>query len=212
MSSRTPLLIAIDGPAASGKGSIARKIAAKYGLKHLDTGKLYRTVALMLMRQKFAPDNEKAAVEAAKHVEITLFSDPEITSESVGHGASVVSAIPAVRRALLMFQRDFADNPEGAVLDGRDIGTVICPAAPFKFFITASLPARAERRYKELQSLGQSVTYERILQDLRARDTRDQAREIAPLIPADDAITIDTTGMNIDDAVQTVVRYIEAKN
>jgi cytidylate kinase len=216
------MIIAIDGPAAAGKGTLARRIAEAFGFAYLDTGSLYRAVGLMVLETDKNPENESEATEVAKSLTTDIFKNlsvnPELRSEGVGIAASKVSAISGVRAALLDFQREFAKNPpniyvndgeipaKGAVLDGRDIGTVICPDADIKLFVTASAEKRAERRYKELQEKEKNVIYERVLQDIKDRDERDSNRAVAPLVPADDAIIVDTSDMNADEVFDFVVQ------
>ncbi|HET7595260.1 MAG TPA: (d)CMP kinase, partial [Stellaceae bacterium] len=181
------MIIAIDGPAASGKGTLARSLAAHFRLAHLDTGKLYRAAALHAIASGGDPADPAVAGPAAERVSAADLEDPRLRDEAVARAASVVAAIPAVRQALLAFQRDFARHPPaaaGAVLDGRDIGTVVCPDATAKLFITASPEARARRRFKELQEGGDEAIYERVLQDMKDRDARDSQRRAAPLVPA----------------------------
>jgi cytidylate kinase len=209
MPSPSPV-IAVDGPAASGKGTIARGLALHYGLPHLDTGKLYRAVALSLLRWGGDPDSEFAALRACEDI-ANLMDDPELKSEMVGGIASRVSAYPAVRQALLDRQREFAGSPGGAVLDGRDIGTVIAPDATAKLFVTASLDERARRRHAELTAAGLPVHLEDILIDLRARDERDAGRDAAPLLMADDAMLLDTSAMNPDEALTEAIRLVETR-
>ena len=202
------LVIAVDGPAASGKGTVARGLARHYGLPHLDTGKLYRAVALALLRWGGDPDSEFAAVRAAGEVS-GMMDDPELKSEMVGGIASRVSAYPAVRAALLERQREFAASPDGAVLDGRDIGTVIAPHATAKLFVTASIEERARRRHAELTASGLPVHLEDILIDLRARDERDSGRSAAPLVQAKDALLLDTSGMGPEAALAQAIRLVD---
>jgi len=190
------IIIAIDGPAASGKGTLARKIAKHFGLQYLDTGSLYRAVALKVL------ECESDAIKVAKNLTIEDTKSPKLRGEEVGNLASQVSAIPEVRQALLDFQREF--SLQGAVLDGRDIGTVVCPNADIKFYITASVDIRAERRAKEL---GGDI--EIIKKDLAERDKRDMERAVAPLKPADDAVIIDTSNMNIDIVFDRAVGIIK---
>jgi CMP/dCMP kinase len=195
------MIIAIDGPAASGKGTLARRLARHFGFAHLDTGKLYRATALHALESGGDPGNATVAEAGARKVRAADLVDPRLLEEEVAQAASVVAAIPAVRQALIAFQRDFAHRPPigtGAVLDGRDIGTVICPDAAVKFFVTASLEARARRRFKELREAGGKAIYERVLQDMKNRDARDSERRTAPLVPADDAFVIDTTALDAD--------------
>jgi cytidylate kinase len=205
-----PLVIAVDGPAASGKGTIARGIARHYGLQHLDTGKLYRAVALALLRWGGDPESEFAALRAVSEIS-GLMDDPELKSEMVGGIASRVSAYPAVRAALLDRQRDFAATPGGAVLDGRDIGTVIVPTATAKLFITASLEERARRRHAELSGEGIPVHLEDVMVDLRARDERDSSRSAAPLVMAPDALQLDTSELGLEAALEQAIRLVETR-
>ncbi|HJQ18543.1 MAG TPA: (d)CMP kinase [Allosphingosinicella sp.] len=204
------MIIAVDGPAASGKGTIARALAGHFGLPHLDTGLLYRAVALNLWRWGGDPDSEFAAARACDFSQID-FADPELKSEAVGGIASRISAYPLVREALLERQRSFAAQPGGAVLDGRDIGTVIAPDADVKLFVTARAEVRAKRRCDELQQLGRAAGYDDVLIDLQARDARDSGRATAPLVMAADAILLDTSDMAIDAAVQRAVALVEAQ-
>jgi 3-phosphoshikimate 1-carboxyvinyltransferase len=202
-------VVAIDGPAASGKGTLARRLADHFNVPHLDTGSLYRAVALRLLAHQGDPNVEADAVEAATSITLHDLSNPRLRDEQVGNIASIVSAMPKVRQALLEFQRDFAAEDGGAILDGRDIGTVVSPDALVKIFITASIEARAERRHKELQNQGIEVVYESVLRDLMARDKRDSERQAAPLVPAPDAILIDSTGMSVEEVFGTVVLTIQ---
>ena len=204
------MIIAVDGPAASGKGTIARALARHYGLPHLDTGLLYRAVALTVMREELDAEIEADAVAASGFPE-SLLADPQLRTDEVGRTASVVSAHPLVRAALLHRQRRFAQQPGGAVLDGRDIGTVIAPEAEVKLFVKATPSVRAQRRHAELRKAGASVSLERVLADIRARDQRDSSRDTAPLRQADDSVTIDTSFLSIDAAVQRAVDAVEAK-
>ncbi len=208
-------VIAIDGPAASGKGTLARHVAAHFGFAHLDTGRLYRAVARRLLDAGIDPDDMDAAAEAARTVDPAGLNDPALGDDTVGAAASRVAAIPAVREALLRFQRDFARTPPngaaGAVLDGRDIGTVICPDAEIKLFVTADVAVRADRRHKELLSRGENSIYSRVLQDMKERDARDSSRAVAPLQPAEDAWTLDTSRMTADEAFAAAVSHIEAR-
>ena len=204
------MIIAVDGPAASGKGTIAGALARHFGLPHMDTGLLYRAVALNLLRWGGDPESEFAAVRACD-LEQTDFSDPELKTETVGAVASRVSAYPLVRQALIERQRSFADQPGGAVLDGRDIGTVIAPHADVKLFVTASPEVRAERRHGELRRLGLNAHLPDVLADIRARDERDQSRAAAPLQAAPDAILIDTSALSAQAAVAEAIAAVEAK-
>jgi cytidylate kinase len=205
-----PLLIAVDGPAASGKGTIARALARHYQLPHMDTGLLYRAVALNLWRWGGDPGNEFEALRACHD----FGADPddlELRSEPVSKIASSISAYPSVRTALLERQQEFARQAGGAVLDGRDIGTVIAPEASAKLFVTASPEVRAKRRMGELEGRGMSVHFEDVLADILARDERDSHREVAPLKPAEDALLLDTTDLDIDQAIAEAVRLVEGK-
>jgi cytidylate kinase len=205
------MIIAVDGPAAAGKGTLARRLAAHYRLAFLDTGALYRATALHALEGGGDPADPATAEEAARLVGPADLEDRRLREERVAQAASIVSAIPGVRAALLQFQRDFATTPPGAVLDGRDIGTVVCPEADAKIYVTASLEARAERRFQELRRLGETVIYERVLQDMKDRDARDSARRTAPLRPADDAIVLDTTELDAEAAFRAAVAAIEEK-
>jgi CMP/dCMP kinase len=195
-------VVAIDGPAASGKGTLAQRLAEHFGLAHLDTGVLYRATALRVLDEAGDPANPIAATAAARRIDTAQLTDPRLRSGAVAAAASVVAAIPEVRTALLGLQRDFAANPpgsaRGAVLDGRDIGTIVCPAADLKLFITATVEARAARRVQELRDQGATAIYENVLQDLNERDARDSRRLAAPLMVAPDAEVIDTTMLDID--------------
>jgi cytidylate kinase len=209
------VIIAIDGPAASGKGTLARRLAGHFNLAHLDTGKLYRAAALHALVAGGDPADPALAEAAAKRVRAGDLADPRLREERVAQAASVVAAMPGVRAALLAFQRDFARHPPpgtaGAVLDGRDIGTVICPDADAKLFVTASLEARAGRRFRELREGGASVIYDRVLQDMKDRDARDRERQAAPLAPAGDALVLDTTALDADAAFTAAVAFIDRK-
>jgi CMP/dCMP kinase len=201
-----PFIIAIDGPSASGKGTLARRLAERFGLAHLDTGSLYRVAGFLVLIRGGDPADPATAEWAAEQVPATLLQDPtliygpRLRTEAVGAAASVMATLPAVRAALLSFQRSFAHHPpapaKGAVLDGRDIGTVVCPDADLKLFITASAESRAERRVKELREAGAPAIYDAVLQDMRERDARDSERRVAPLSVAPDAVTIDTTSLD----------------
>ena len=204
------MIIAVDGPAASGKGTIAKALARHYGLPHLDTGLLYRAVGLNLLRWGGDPDSEFAAARACDFEQMD-FDDPELKSETVGGIASRISAYPLVRTALLERQRAFARQPGGAVLDGRDIGTVIAPEADAKLFVTASADVRARRRFDELVRMGLHVHYEDVLLDIQARDARDSGRAAAPLTVAADARLLDTSAIGIDDAVAQAIAAVEQR-
>ena len=206
----TILIIAIDGPAASGKGTLGKRLAAHYGLRHLDTGLIYRAVAMMLLDAGRRPDDMPAAVAAAKALEPSAFNEATLKTHAVGEAASVVSAIPDVRAALLAFQRDFAAQPPGAVLDGRDIGTVICPNADVKIFVTATPEVRAARRAAEYRAAGRAIDEAAVLADIRKRDERDTGRAAAPLKQASDAHLLDTTHLDIDAAIRAAIDIVEA--
>ncbi len=203
-------IIAVDGPLASGKGTIARALAARFGLPHLDTGTLYRGVAVAVLQAGIPPEDARAAEEAARTLDVTAIDEIKIRTAGAGAAASVVSAHPGVRAALLRLQRDFAHQPGGAVLDGRDIGTVIAPDADVKLFVTASEETRAWRRHTELTSRGEQWSLDEIMGQLRQRDARDAARADAPMVKAEDAIELDTTEMSIDAAIQAAVSAVEA--
>ena len=205
------LIIAVDGPAASGKGTIAKALARHYDLPHMDTGMLYRAVALSLWRFGGDAGNPFEAVRAVDEIGNIDPDDAELRSETVGELASRVSAYPAVRKALLERQQAFAARTGGAVLDGRDIGTVIAPHAPAKLFVTASPEVRAERRHKEITARGVDAHYDEVLADIRARDERDAGRDAAPLVRAEDADLLDTSDLSIGDAVQRAVELVEAR-
>ena len=205
------LVIAIDGPAASGKGTLARRLAEYFNLPHLDTGLLYRATACALLDEGLPLDDEEAATAAARGLSLTDFDDARLRSREMGEAASVVAALPQVRAELVDLQRRFAAREEGAVLDGRDIGTIVCPGADAKLFVTASVEARARRRFKELQDLGVGSIYERVLQDMKDRDARDSGRRTAPLVPADDAFVLDTTALDADAAFAAALHFIERK-
>jgi cytidylate kinase len=196
--------VAIDGPAAAGKGTISRAVAAHFGFAHMDTGLLYRATGRRTL-------DGTDPVEAARALTPDDLDAPDLRTPDVAQAASRVAAIAQVRAALVDFQRAFARREGGAVLDGRDIGTVICPEAEVKLFVTATDDVRATRRYDELRSHGHDVTYDEVLADLRARDARDSAREAAPLKPAPDAIRLDTSRMSIDEAVAAAVAEVEAR-
>jgi len=207
------LLIAIDGTAASGKGSLARRIADFYDLSYLDTGKIYRAVGLKILKNGIDVEKSPAqAIEMAKKIKVADLKSPALDTEEVGRIASIASAIPEIRAELLDFQRKYAKSSKGAVLDGRDIGTVVCPEAEFKLFITASLPTRAKRRFNELQSKGKDVIYEQVFNDLKERDERDSKRKISPLVPAKGAIKIDTSHMNLEEVFRKVISIIGMPN
>jgi CMP/dCMP kinase len=204
------MIIAIDGPAASGKGTLGKRLAAHYGLRHLDTGLIYRAVAKAVLDNGQKPDDAAAATAAAKSLDPSDFDEGALKAHSISEAASIVSAIRSVREALLAFQRDFASRPPGAVLDGRDIGTVICPDADVKIFVTATPEVRARRRAAEYKAQGRSVGEAEVLADIRNRDHRDQSRAIAPLKQAPDAHLLDTTHLDIDAAIRAAIDIVEA--
>ena len=204
------MIIAIDGPAASGKGTLAKRLAAHYGLRHLDTGVIYRAVAHVLISDGADLKDEAAAVEAARELDPETFENPALKSQKVGTAASVVSAIPRVREALVEFQRQFAAKPPGAVLDGRDIGTVICPDAEVKIFVVADPKIRAHRRTLEARSRGEEADEAAVLADILARDERDQNRAVAPLKPAKDAYLLDNSNLDIEGGVRAAIDIVEA--
>ncbi len=209
-------VIAIDGPSASGKGTLSRGLAEKLNFAHLDTGALYRAVGYEVLQAGGNPEEEGDAMAACAALRVKIsdpvtLNNPELRNEHTGAAASKVAAIQSVRDFLLQLQRDFAANPAegavGAVLDGRDIGTVVCPDAPLKLYITASAEVRAKRRMKELQSKGLDVTYSAVLEDMRARDARDSAREAAPMKAAEDAVTIDSSDLSAEDMLELALGY-----
>jgi len=213
------MIIAIDGPAGAGKGTLARRLASAFQLAYLDTGLLYRAVGMHVVEMGGDPADPAAAIHAAKHLELSSLESPRLREEIAADAASKVAAIPDVREALLAFQRDFAANPPtpytGAVLDGRDIGTVVCPNADLKLFVTATVVERARRRTLELQAKGIDVIQDRILADMLARDERDRDRKVAPLASATDAVILDTTELDADmvfDRAAILLRSIQERN
>ncbi len=203
------MIIAVDGPVAAGKGTLARRLAAHYGLAYLDTGALYRAVGLALLDAGRSADDSAAALAAARALDPARLDDPRLREERVGEAASRVAAMQPVRDALLEFQRDVAARPPGAVLDGRDIATVVCPDAEVKLFVTASAEARARRRHAELTARGETADLDEVLADLQRRDARDQARDAAPLRPAADASLLDTTNLDIEAAFRAALSLTE---
>ena len=204
------MIIAIDGPAASGKGTLGKRLAAHFGLRHLDTGLIYRAVAKALLDAGHRLDDAARAVAAAQALDPAAFDAQALKGHAVGEAASIVSAIPDVRAALFAFQRDFAKTPPGAVLDGRDIGTVICPDADVKIFVTAAPEERARRRATELRQAGEPADEAAILADILRRDERDRSRTVAPLKPAADAHRLDTTQLDVDAVVAAAVAIVGA--
>ena len=207
------MIIAIDGPSASGKGTLAKRLAAHLGYAHLDTGKIYRAVGLKVVRDGGDPGDEETALAAANALDPSELGDPELAGDEAAVAASKVAALPSVRAVLLQFQRDFADRPPaglpGAVLDGRDIGTVVCPRADVKLYVVASAAVRADRRHKELLERGESSIYARVLQDMKDRDDRDTNRSVAPLKPAEDAFILDTSDLDADQAFAAALAEVE---
>jgi cytidylate kinase len=204
-----PMVIAIDGPAASGKGTLARRLAAHYGLPHLDTGLLYRAVALTVLDAGYDLDDSAAATRAASSLIADRLADPRLRDRAMGEAASRISSVPAVRAALLAWQQRFAGTATGAVLDGRDIGTVVCPDARVKLFITAAPEERARRRHLELTRRGENTTLAAILDDILARDARDSGRSTAPLRAAEDAVVLDTTELDADEAFEAARAVVD---
>lgn len=205
------MIIAIDGPAASGKGTLGKQLAGHYGLRHLDTGLIYRAVAKALLDAGHPPGDRARAVAAAHALDPTRLDEAALKRHEVGEAASLLSAFPEVRAVVLAFQRDFGRTPPGAVLDGRDIGTVICPDAPVKLFVTASLDARVERRYQELRARGADTIKPRVLAEMAERDRRDSERAAAPLKAAPDAYHLDTSDMDADAAFAAALTFISSK-
>lgn len=205
------ITIAIDGPAASGKGTLARRLAAHFGLPHLDTGLIYRAVGNALLQVGLPLDEEVLAQEVAGNIDLGALDRTALSVHEIGEAASRVAAMPGVRSVLLKAQRDFAANSPGAVLDGRDIGTVVLPDADVKLFITASPEVRARRRHEEMLTRGRDIAYEDVLDDLKKRDARDMSRADAPLRPADDAYLIDTSEMDIEAAFSAALAYCEQR-
>jgi CMP/dCMP kinase len=204
-----PLIIAVDGPSASGKGTLARLLADHYGLKHLDTGALYRVVGLAMQLSGRDLADAEAATKAAERLDLSLLEHPSLRTEGTGRAASIISAYPSVRAALLKLQRDFAHTAPGAVLDGRDIGTVVCPDAQAKLFICADVTVRALRREQDLIACNQPKTFASILLDLQDRDARDSTRTEAPLKPAADALMLDTSALTIGQALAAATGLID---
>ena len=210
------MIIAIDGPAAAGKGTLTRRLADHFGLAFLDTGPLYRAVGMNLVRKGGDTGDPEAAEAAAKSLKIEDLKAPDLRSDAAADAASRVSALPAVRAQLLSFQRAFASSPPdgapGAVLDGRDIGTVVCPDADVKIFVTASVDVRADRRFKELRDRGLDVIHGRVLADMKERDARDSERAVSPLEPAGDAFQLDTSDLDADQVFAAALDFISSGN
>jgi cytidylate kinase len=205
------MIIAIDGPAASGKGTLAKRIAEHFGFQCLDTGLLYRAVARDVAKLGFRLDDPWAGLAAARSLDPGTLDDPALRGEEAGEAASIVAKMPAVRTALLDYQRAFARRSTGAVLDGRDIGTVVCPGAEVKIFVTAAPETRARRRFDELKARGAAVTYEDVLRVIKDRDARDAGRADAPMAMASDAVLLDTTDLDIEAAFDAAVGLIKRK-
>ena len=202
------MIIAIDGPAASGKGTLARRLARHFGLRHLDTGLTYRAVAAALLAQGLPLGDEAIAIEMAHNLDLAQMDKSVLSAHEIGEAASRVAVLGGLREELVNLQRRFATVPPGAVLDGRDIGTVVCPDATVKLFVTASPEARARRRTEEMLSKGQEANYASVLDDLKRRDERDAKRTVAPMRQADDAVLLDTTEMDIETAFQAAVDIV----
>ncbi|MEE9330096.1 MAG: (d)CMP kinase [Parvularculaceae bacterium] len=213
-----PIIIAVDGPAAAGKGTLSRRLAHFYDLAYLDTGALYRAVGWSVLHRGGNPRNSEEAVKAARELDMSGIESHDIRTGEIGRAASIVAADPGVRAALLDFQRNFAKHPphfhegkvRGAVLDGRDIGTVVCPDASVKLFVMADLEERARRRWVELSARDASLSLAQVIEDLRRRDTRDSSRNAAPLKPAADAEILDTSKLSIEDVVARSIRMVDA--
>jgi CMP/dCMP kinase len=215
MSSAKSIIVAVDGSAASGKGTLAKKLAAHFDFAYLDSGSLYRAIGVAVLRKGGDPTNEAQAVAAARSLDISQYAPADIRTEAAGVAASQVAAIPTVRAAILQFQRDFAQRPpqgkKGAVLDGRDIGTVVCPEAQAKIFVSASLEVRVGRRIKELRAKGEVVIEARVRADLEARDARDSSRAVAPMKPAEDAWQLDTSALDADQVFDLSKTFVADK-
>ena len=204
------MIIAVDGPTASGKGTVAKNLAEHYGLKRLDTGSLYRAVGLGVLDAGGDPSDVRAAVAAAEALDLSAIDEHRIRSSAAGLAASKVAVIPEVRAVLRRAQQVFANDPQGAVLDGRDIGTVICPNADVKLFVTASLEARTQRRLAELRARGEQISFEDLQAQIAERDQRDMSRKDSPLFQAADAQLLDTTTLTIDQAAQAAYAIVDA--
>ena len=203
------MIIAVDGPAASGKGTLARKLARHLGLAYLDTGAIYRTIALKVLSEGGDPHSEAQATQAAKAYRPQMYPDAALRTEEVSKAASIVAAHAKVRAEVIGIQRNVAETPPGAVLDGRDIGTIVCPKADIKFFFTASPEERARRRLREIEARGEKANYGAILDEISKRDERDRTRAIAPLKPAPDAYLLDTTSLDIEATFQAARRIVD---
>jgi len=203
------MIIAVDGPLASGKGTIAKALARHFSLPHLDTGSLYRATAVAVLDAGIDPADEVAAAAAARALDVAAIDEARIRTADAGAMASRVAALPAVRAALYELQRDFAEQAGGAILDGRDIGTVICPDAGVKLYVTANAETRADRRWRELTAKGDPISYQTVLAQTRERDARDTERADAPMRPADDATLLDTSSLSIDAAIAAAIRIVE---
>lgn len=204
------MIITVDGPAASGKGTLARRLAKHYGLPHLDTGLLYRGVGYLMLEGNHALEDVAMAARIAQELDVSKLDNDALRTDRVGEAASQVAAVPGVRAALLKLQQDFARQPGGAVLDGRDTGTVIAPLADVKLFVTATPEERARRRHIELAARRTPVEYCEVVSDIKRRDERDSGRSIAPLKPAPDAVLLDTTGLDIEAAFRAAIEIVEA--
>jgi CMP/dCMP kinase len=204
------MIIAIDGPAASGKGTLGKRLAAHYGLAHLDTGLLYRAVAYHVLQAGHDLGDEEAATKAAQGLDVAALDEHTLRGRPMGDAASIVSAFSGVRTALLALQRDFARDPRGAVLDGRDIGTIICPQADVKLFVTATAEERAKRRFRELHARGEETNLDDVLTDILRRDARDSQRSSAPLRQAEDAHLLDSTTLDADETLAKAISLIDA--
>ena len=205
------MIIAIDGPAASGKGTLARRLAEHFGLDYLDTGSLYRAVAHLILAAGDDPTQEQQVLETARQLDLTEIDEKALRTGAVGEAASIVAAMPAVRAEMLGFQRRFAARPGGAVLDGRDIGTVVCPDADVKLYVIASAEERARRRFAELREQQPHLDFETVLADLKQRDDRDENRNTSPMRPAENALLLDTSNLDIEAAFQMAVNLIESR-
>ncbi len=203
------MIIAIDGTLASGKGTLAKRLAAHFSLPHMDTGALYRATGVSALREGVALDDEQTCAALASKLDLSLFKDVELRTAEAGQAASKVAVLPKVREALFDLQRSFAFQDGGAVLDGRDIGTVVCPEAPFKFWVDASVEERASRRCLELEKTGRPITHENMVRELKERDERDKGRANAPMKAADDALQIDTTNLTPDQVFDLALEHIK---